>query len=355
MHHCIPGHHLETAPYPIFARTPPWFRAHLLYCHISRLFFPFSLYALVSPHLSTILYYGPCLRIKKISTPFDQPTKRLPVLSIPSITNPAYKHERREVAPTQVSGGRFQLDHIPRPHEVVNENEGPWRLIGSLPSDGPIDSLTSSCDVNNVDITPTAVTRAAIREYEKCSLRKENKSQDEAFAAAEADKKWSTKDVECFNCNKKGHFKSECWAKGSSNEGGGPKRSQDQRRDKSTAKDGRDTANTAQAESSSEDESWAVIVKVGDATSGESELYNSGASRHMSPFKHRLRVTNLSSIPPCPITAANNRVFYATGLGDLKIDVPNNSLSTRITLKDALYAPDMSLTVVTISKIADAG
>ena len=45
-------------------------------------------------------------------------------------------------------------------------------LMGSLPPcyDGPIDSLTASCDVNNVNITPTTVTWAAIWEYEKCSL-----------------------------------------------------------------------------------------------------------------------------------------------------------------------------------------
>ena len=48
-------------------------------------------------------------------------------------------------------------------------------LIGSLPScyDSPIDSLTSSCDVNNMDITSTVVIRAAMREYEKRVLRKE--------------------------------------------------------------------------------------------------------------------------------------------------------------------------------------
>jgi hypothetical protein len=78
--------------------------------------------------------------------------------------------------------------------------------------DGPIDSLTS-CDVNNIDITPTAVTRADIREHEKRSLCKENKNQEEAFAAAGAEKNRSTRrDKECFNCKKKGHFKSECWA-----------------------------------------------------------------------------------------------------------------------------------------------
>jgi hypothetical protein len=42
----------------------------------------------------------------------------------------------------------------------VSDDEYVAVLIGSLPScyDGPIDSLTSSCDVNNVDITPSAVT-----------------------------------------------------------------------------------------------------------------------------------------------------------------------------------------------------
>jgi hypothetical protein len=46
----------------------------------------------------------------------------------------------------------------------------------------------------------------------------------------------------------------------------------------------------------------------------EVELYDSGASWHMSPFSHHF--TNLHSIPPCPITAANSRVFYATGTGN---------------------------------------
>jgi hypothetical protein len=67
---------------------------------------------------------------------------------------------------------REQLSALGR---SVSDDEYVAVLIGSLPScnDGPIDSesLTSSCDVNNVDITPTAVTRAAIREYEKRTLR----------------------------------------------------------------------------------------------------------------------------------------------------------------------------------------
>ena len=113
-----------------------------------------------------------------------------------------------------------------------------------------------------------------------------------------------------------------------------------------------------------EDESWTVIVKINKTPSArehsaltasiaptkpESELYDSGASRYMSPFWHRF--INLVSIPPHPITATNNCVFYGTSLGDIKIDIPNGSLSTPITLKDALYAPNMTLTVISVSKI----
>jgi hypothetical protein len=262
----------------------------------------------------------------------------------------------------------------------VSNDEYVSVLVGSLPDcyDGPINSLINTCNATKTDLTHTAIIQAATREYEKRSLQKENQAQDEAFAAADAKSK--KKDVECFNCKKRGHYKSECWAKGGRDEGGGPKKSSN----KSKTKAGKDTANTAEDSDSSDsgDESWVVIdntdgsmatiVEVNSASSeGEScdqqsaylassaltgteaELYNSGTSQHMSPFQHRF--TNLRSIPPRPITAANNRVFYTTGMGDLQIDVPNGSESTCITLRDALYAPEMTLTIISISKIASTG
>ena len=69
----------------------------------------------------------------------------------------------------------------------------------------------------------------------------------------------------------------------------------------------------------------------------------------MSPFgKH---FTNYRSIPPCAITAADKRVFYAVGTGDLRIEVPNGESTTPITLKDVLHAPDMGITIVSVSWI----
>ena len=187
----------------------------------------------------------------------------------------------------------------------VSHNEYISVLVVSLPDcyDGPINSLINACNATKTNLTHTAVIRAATREYEKRSLQKENQAQDEAFAAADAKSK--KKDVECFNCKKHGHYKSECWAKGGGDEGGGPKKSSN----KSKTKVGKDAANTAEDSDSSDsgDESWVVIddtdgsmatiVKVDGASSeGEScdqqsaylaslaltgteaELYNSGTS-----------------------------------------------------------------------------
>ena len=85
----------------------------------------------------------------------------------------------------------------------------------------------------------------------------------------------------------------------------------------------------------------------------EAELYDSSAMHHISPFQHCF--TNLQVIPPRPITAANKGVFYASGIGNLKIDIPNGTEVSPITLKDVLYAPDISMTVIAICKIEDMG
>src|SRR6266850_387777 len=83
------------------------------------------------------------------------------------------------------------------------------------------------------------------------------------------------------------------------------------------------------------------------------KLYNSGASRHMSPFGEHF--INYRMILPCPITAADKRIFYAVGTRDLRIEVPNGKSSTPIILKDVLHALDMGITIVVINCITKAG
>ncbi|KAF8179447.1 hypothetical protein BJ912DRAFT_855635, partial [Pholiota molesta] len=51
------------------------------------------------------------------------------------------------------------------------------------------------------------------------------------------------------------------------------------------------------------------------------ELVDSGASRHMSGYRHRF--INFISIEKQPITAADKRTFHATGKGDMYVELPN--------------------------------
>jgi len=85
----------------------------------------------------------------------------------------------------------------------------------------------------------------------------------------------------------------------------------------------------------------------------ESELYDSGASHHMTPFGHRL--INFTHITSHPITVTDKQIFHAIGKGDMQVEVPIGNTTTTILLKDILYVPDMGITIISISRIASAG
>src|SRR5271163_4682435 len=76
-------------------------------------------------------------------------------------------------------------------------------------------------------------------------------------------------------------------------------------------------------------------------------------TRHMSGFRHRF--INFVEIEPKPITAADKRTFSAIGQGDMYVYLPNEDSSPpRVLLKNVLYAPDMGVILVSISRIAAA-
>jgi Pol polyprotein, beta-barrel domain/GAG-pre-integrase domain len=73
----------------------------------------------------------------------------------------------------------------------------------------------------------------------------------------------------------------------------------------------------------------------------------------MLPYKELF--INYRSVNPQLITAANKHIFYAIGTGNLKIKVLNARKFTTIILCDALHAPEMGLTVISINHITKAG
>ena len=249
----------------------------------------------------------------------------------------------------------------------VADNEYASILMGSLPSTyaSMLGSIAASAEMSGTAVSSAIVVKLAMDEYDQRTLQS-RKAQDEAFTAdSQKKRKGKKRDVECENCHKKGHTKAQCWAKGGGNEGGRPKR----KGKDDDKKEGDKGAKSAAAITKDEPdiEAWAAIdgTEEDDATphvpimaieSGvkvQTELFDSGASRHMSP--NRKQFVTYREIPARPITAANNKVFHAIGMGDLQINVPNGKKSTEVLLKNALHAPDLALTVVSIGRIAKAG
>jgi hypothetical protein len=243
-------------------------------------------------------------------------------------------------------------------------------------------------------ITTDRVIRLVTDEYDNRTRSQGKNGPDEAFAA-NGQRRRDTCNIECFNCHRMGHFRADCQAPGGGKEGQHPPRRNDNasntdtcntrnRNDRSDNRPNRgqnstrnndnrynsnrnESANTA---NTPDLEAWAAIEEIEDDEPNilqavyttapitrqhevEIELYDSGASRHMSPFHHWFK--NYWTIPPHAITAANKRTFYAIGTGDLQVDVPNGDAITQVLLCDTLHAPEMALTIISIGRITSAG
>ena len=234
-------------------------------------------------------------------------------------------------------------------------------LIGSMPSmySHVRASIASAALISHNPASSTDIAKLIIDEYESRLLGK--KAEDTTALSAETQKKdkKGKKNMECFNCHKKGHSKAECWASGGGNEGGGPKQKGKKNRN-GKDKSGKKAEVAAANDSQSDIEAWAVIMQdveglpvMAVQESDTCELFDSGASRHMSPF--RKSFITYREIEARPITAANKNVFHAIGIGDVIIKVPNGATSSTILLRDVLHAPDLALTVVSIGRIVQAG
>ena len=55
------------------------------------------------------------------------------------------------------------------------------------------------------------------------------------------------------------------------------------------------------------------------------------------------------------ITTADSQQLKAVGMGDLEIDMPNGSKTTTMMFKNAIHAPQMAFTLISISRLDKAG
>jgi len=85
----------------------------------------------------------------------------------------------------------------------------------------------------------------------------------------------------------------------------------------------------------------------------EVDIYNSGASGHMSPNCHHF--TTFKEILPHMINTMDKIIFKATGIGNIRIGIPNGKTTTHVTLKDMLYCPDLASMLVSLTHCDAAG
>ena len=60
-------------------------------------------------------------------------------------------------------------------------------------------------------------------------------------------------------------------------------------------------------------------------------------------------------ITPKPIKAVDQTIFVATAMGDLRVSILNGASMTAVTLKGALYFPDLVFTLVSLTRCDIAG
>jgi hypothetical protein len=164
----------------------------------------------------------------------------------------------------------------------------------------------------------------------------------------------SNPDAVCYNCDRKGHYKTDCWRPGGGKEGQGPR--QQHKRGGRTQKQAANTAKEAE-----ENNNYAFVTSdlAGIAKTlivpadRRGAIVDSGASAHFCPDRSKFK--NFIDISPQEVYTANGSVLSATRHGDVTIDLPLGTKRTTVTLKDALYAPTMAFTLISTNQIASAG
>ena len=62
---------------------------------------------------------------------------------------------------------------------------------------------------------------------------------------------------------------------------------------------------------------------------------------------------NYSPINNTTITTANGRKLKVLGKGDVRIELPNGAKCTKTILKEAIHAPDMAFTLISVGRLDD--
>ena len=102
-----------------------------------------------------------------------------------------------------------------------------------------------------------------------------------------------------------------------------------------------------------EPDELAALVGVGKVDLPHAEIYDSGCSKHLTPYRDALE--NFIKIPPKTFQAANKQTMSAVGMGEMMIDVPNGADISQLRLTEVLYSPEVGYTLVSDGRLDEKG
>lgn len=178
-------------------------------------------------------------------------------------------------------------------------------------------------------------------------------NQGETAMAARTKKSGKRPDVVCHNCNKRGHMKAHCWAKGGGAEGQGPKKKGGQQAAAAQEQEsGSEAAAVTREEECLSEWSCAATTELVAAATEQGQTFHldSAATSHCSPFKSDF--TSMVQIEPKNIRGVGGHIIKATARGTIDLTCESGE---KLTLKNALYAPEAELRLISIGKLCDEG
>lgn len=205
-------------------------------------------------------------------------------------------------------------------------------LLGSLPDS--YNSLINALESRpEKDLTISLVKGKLIDEYRRrmSNSAVTNETQDKALKTRERGQHTKSRQdaVECFFCKKKGHMKKEC-------------------RKYKAWKEKSEKANKATADKDN-------LCFNTDNKGYFRELWyiDSGATSHMTNNREFFNeiFTNIED----KIIVANGKEANVKGIGSGKVICYNGNIKKTITLKNALYIPDLHTNLISVKKITENG
>ena len=201
------------------------------------------------------------------------------------------------------------LHDLPKEYDNFKTN---WRMIA----------------VENEEMMKTEKFYSHILSAE-ASMKKEKPTEVKSEAFLSKRPQQQKKELECFNCGKKGHFKRDCRSK--------PKDSQSTH--DRAGSSGRQQKSSNKNKQADETKHKGFMARDDDASSRE-WIADSGASLHMTSDRSLFRTyTRLNQ--SCNITMANDVKIQAVGVGDIHVRAHNGKEWVTTVLRDVHHLPEL--------------